>query len=126
MAYEIPGFSFSLPSGTDFWSNGTGTQYQFVQINSSGVVVAPSAGGAVVGVRQNRPKAGEAATIMAHGISQVVSGDNTIVAGSLLAATATGNVAVATSGQYIVGTALEASSATGIIIAGRRGSNAKA
>ena len=123
MAYEIPGFTFSLPAGADFFTGGV--QFRFVAINASGQAVAPTAGGLVIGVRYTKAKLNEACTIVQSGIALVESGDATIVAGSLLGVTATGTVRVALTGDYIIGQALETSAATGIIIAVLLGTRAK-
>lgn len=123
MAYEIPGFTFSLPAGADFFTGGA--QFRFVAINTAGQAVAPAAGGLAIGVRYTKAKLNEACTIVQSGIALVESGDATIVAGSLLGITATGTVRVALTGDYIVGQALETSAATGIIIAVLLGTRAK-
>lgn len=113
MAYEIPGFSFPLPSGADFTS---GAQFRFCDVSATGKAVNPSAGGRVVGVRQNRPKADEATTIVHSGISIVEAG-GAITAGNLVATNAVGQALVATTGQAVVGRALETASGSGIQIA---------
>lgn len=113
MAYEIPGFSFTLPSGADFTS---GAQFRFCDVSNTGKAVNPTAGSSVVGVRQNRPKLNEGATIIHSGISFVEAG-GVVAAGDLIAADATGRALKATTGQTVVGRALEAASAAGIQIA---------
>lgn len=123
MAYEIPGFTFSLPAGADFSAV---NNYRFVSINSSGQAIVPIAAGAVaIGVRYGKVATGRPVTIVATGIALAESGDATIVAGSLLGVTATGAVRVALTGDYIVGTALEASASVGVIIAVLLGTRAK-
>ena len=113
MAYEIPGFSFPLPSGADFSS---GAQFRFCDVSGTGKAVNPSAGGRVVGVRQNRPKADEATTIVGSGISIVEAG-GAITVGALVATNAVGQALVATTGQAVVGRALETASGAGVQIA---------
>ena len=113
MAYEIPGFSFPLPSGSDF---SAGSQFRFVDVNSSGAVVNPSAGGRVVGVRQNRPISGAATTVVQSGVSIVEAGA-AVACGANLKTDATGRAVTATTGTQIVGVALEAASAAGVQIA---------
>ena len=113
MAYEIPGFSFPLPSGADFTS---GKQFRFVDVSASGKAVNPTAGGSVIGVRQTRPRENEATTIVHSGISIVESG-GVITSGDLVAADATGRAVKAAAGNVTAGRAMESSTAAGIQIA---------
>lgn len=76
-AFEIPGFSWSLPSDADL-STGNG-QFRFVDINVDGEAVAATAAGRAVGVRQNKPIAGEATTIVSSGISWVEAGETVAI-----------------------------------------------
>ena len=123
MAYEIPGFTFSLPSGADFFTGGA--QFRFAAINAAGQAINPTLGGLAVGVRYTKAKIGEAVTIVQSGIALVESGDATIVAGTLVASTAVGTARAAVVGDYVVGQALETSSATGVVIAVLLGTRAK-
>lgn len=111
MAYEIPGFSFTLVSNADF----TASQFRFVDVNAAGKAVAPAAGGRCVGVRNNKPKLNEAVTIVHSGISIVEAG---------AAITVGGNVQTDALGQAIPlaagisqGVALESASGAGVKIA---------
>lgn len=114
MAYEIPGFSFTLPAGADLSSS----LFRAVDVNSSGVAVLPGAGGRIIGFLNNRPKSGEAATIVHSGIVQAECG---------AAVTRGANVMVGTDGRVLdhvaaddnakVGIALETGSAAGVVIA---------
>lgn len=113
MAYEQPGFSFTLPAGADFSG---GAQFRFADVNSSGLAVNPAAGGSAVGVRQTRPKSGEATTIVADGISIVEAG-GAVTTGDLVATNASGQAVTAVAGNVILGRALETASASGIQIA---------
>jgi predicted RecA/RadA family phage recombinase len=124
MAYEIPGFSFTLPSGADFKT--AGVQFRLVAMNASGQAVLPTLGGLVVGVRYTRAAVGQAVTIVNSGIAMIESGDAAVVAGSLLSAMTTGQVHIAAAGEYVIGQALEASAATGVVIAVLLGTRAKA
>ena len=113
MAYEIPGFSFPLPSGADFTS---GAQFRFCDVSATGKAVNPSAGGEVIGVRQTRPRLNEATTIVHSGIAIVEAG-GAITAGADVATNAVGQAVTAASGNLTVGRALETASGTGIQIA---------
>ena len=122
MAYEIPGFTFTLPAGADFT---TGAQFRFGAVTAAGTVINPTLGGLVIGVRYSKARLGEAATIVHSGIALVESGDATIVAGSLVSTTVNGTAKVAAIGEYVVGQAMESSAATGIVIAVLLGTRAK-
>lgn len=113
MAYEIPGFSFPLPSGADFTA---GAQFRFCDVSATGKAVNPAAGGSVIGVRQTRPRLNEATTIVHSGVSIVESGA-AVTAGDLVATDSTGRVVTAAVGNVTVGRALESSTAAGIQIA---------
>lgn len=110
MAYEIPGFSFTLPAGADFSS---GAQFRFANVSSTGKAVNPSAGGAVVGVRYTKSKADEAATIVHSGIAIVEAGGE-FDPGDSIATDNVGRAVEATSGNVVVGRALETSTGAGI------------
>lgn len=114
MAYEIPGFTYTLPAGQDF-RTGAG-QFRFVNINSAGKAVVPSLGGQVVGVRQMRPNLNEACTLVASGISFVEAG-GVIATGAEVTCDITGRAVAAVAGQRVHGIAFEAASGTGIQIA---------
>lgn len=113
MAYELPGFSFTLPAGADF---SAGAQFRFCDVNSSGQAVNPTASAKVVGVRQNRPTSGKATTIVHNGVSFVEAG-GAITAGARVATNATGQAVAATTGNVICGIALEAATGSGQQIA---------
>lgn len=108
MAYEIPGFSFTLPAGADF---SAAKQFRFVNVDSSGNAVNPSAGGAVVGVRQNTPTLGDGCTIVQSGIVFVEVGTGGLTAGGNVASSATGTAIAPATGNLIVGRALETGAA---------------
>ena len=84
MAYEIPGFSFPLPSAADY-RTGNG-QFRFVKVTSTGKAQQTVAGESAIGVRQNTPNANEAMTIVADGIVLVEAGDRVPADGRLLKA----------------------------------------
>lgn len=113
--YEIPGLSYTLPSGSDF-RTGAG-QFRFVDINSSGKAVVPTgAGAAVVGVRQNKPNTNEAMTIVGSGIAIVEAGA-AITLGAAVTTDASGRAVTATTGNQVHGRAFEAASGAGVLIA---------
>lgn len=111
MAYEIPGFSFTLPAGADL----SATPYVFLDVNASGLTVAAAAAGRTIGVLGNKPKAGESATIVQTGIVQVTA-SAAITAGSAVQAAAGGQAVVFSAGVQL-GIALEGASGAGSVIA---------
>ncbi len=113
MAYEIPGFSFPLPSGADFRG---AAQFRFCNVDGTGKAVNPAAGGDVIGVRQNRPRLNEATTIVHNGISFVEAG-GAIAAGAIVATDATGRAVVPAVGNRGVGRALVSAYGAGVQIA---------
>ncbi len=114
MAYEIPGFSFTLPAGADL----TSSLFRGVTTNSSGKVVAPGAGQAIIGVINNKPDTNEAATIVHSGIAQVEAGAAITLSsnGTPVKVDSSGRVVPQSTSGVCVGWALEAASGSGIII----------
>jgi len=122
MAYEIPGFSFSLPANIDMSVEAT---YQFTPVTAvaatgAGIntptAIAPVAatGDPMLGILQNNPQLAEAGTIVVDGISKALLG-GTVAIGDLLMATPSGGLQVATSGKYAVAQALEAGDSGNLI-----------
>jgi hypothetical protein len=111
MAYELPGFSYTLPSSADL----SATPYIFLDVNASGLAVAATAAGRVCGVLANKPKAGESATIIQNGIVQVIA-SAAITAGSSVQVAAGGQAVVFSTG-VLVGVALEAATGANSVIA---------
>jgi hypothetical protein len=70
MAYGISLLPAPFKSGADLSTK----QYSCVKLNSTGVVVLPSAGEAIVGVLQNDPISGADATVETKGITKVRAG----------------------------------------------------
>lgn len=112
MAYEIPGFSFTLPSAADY-RNGS-AKFRFVDVNASGKAVLTGANGVAVGVCQISPNLNEAMTIVHDGISFVIAG-GAITAGAPVSSDATGRAVAG--GTAPLGRALETASGAGIQIA---------
>lgn len=112
MAYEIPGFSYTLLAGANF----TGSQFRFVDVNANSEAVAPTAEGRVVGVRNNRPNTGQATTVVASGISKVEAGA-AIAAGANVTTDAEGRAITADVDALVHGVALESASAEKSVIA---------
>lgn len=96
-------------------------QYRAVELTSNAfeVTVCNGAGDNPIGVLQNKPKSGEAATIAVRGICRVVSDGNAgaIAIGDYLGTDAAGKLVKKSADKAIaIGRALEASTADGTII----------
>lgn len=123
MAWEIPGFTFSLPANADY---GSQTSYLWTPVTAipatgaginTGAAAAPVAatGDPGIGILQNNPGLAEAATIMVNGISKALIKE-TVIVGDLLMNAPAGGLQKTTSGKYSVGQALQAG-APGDVIA---------
>lgn len=104
MAYEIPGFAFTLLAGEDLRDS----QYCFIDLDGDGECILPSAGERAIAVVQNDPNTGEACTLFQTGISKVLVGSGGVGAGDDVSVDGDGAVVAPGAGDFIVGTALEA------------------
>lgn len=114
MAYEIDGFAFTLEAAADL----SAKQFHFVKANSASQIVAAGVGAddVAIGVLQNKPNAlGVAAKIHQTGISKVVVGA-AVTAGVLVTTNAAGRGITATTGDFVVGTAVTTGANDGEII----------
>ncbi|MGE3510717.1 MAG: hypothetical protein AB7N65_17730 [Vicinamibacterales bacterium] len=118
MAVETPGFTLSFEAGADLSSK----QYHFVRLdgaNGRKVVVCDAVTDRPVGVLQNDPTAGQMATVMVTGISQVVANAD-LAAGDTIGTSNDGQAAAYVAGtdttKYIVGWVRDANTAAGGII----------
>jgi hypothetical protein len=128
MAYEQPGFTFTLvgdgtvlnpvSAGTSAEGINYGHQFRFVDCTGAGLCGTTAANGRQVGVCQNKPRpgSGDPTTIMNSGISMVMAG-GAIAAGADVTNDATGAAVAAAATNLVSGVALEAASGAGIIIA---------
>lgn len=93
MARENPE-NISLAAAADYKTSSK--QYYCMDVDTNGkAVLCSAAGQRVVGILQNKPNAGEAATIATEGISKVISGTG-ITAGDYLKTDANGKAVKAT------------------------------
>lgn len=107
MAYEIPGFSFTLVAGEDL------TESHFCAVDvevSTGHCVLPDKGGRAIGVVQNKPDDGEAATIVVTGVTRVLVGEGGIIAGNNVTVDDDGTIIQAASTNRCLGVALSTAS----------------
>lgn len=103
MAYEIPGFSFTLVAGEDL----TSSQFCAVDVEvSTGAAILPTAGERAIGVIQNKPNDGEAVTIVVSGVTKVLIGVGGMIAGNNVAVDDDGTIVQAASGDRCLGIAL--------------------
>ena len=116
MAIENVGST--LPGG-EAAADLSANQYYFVKVDSSGqVALCDTLGEKMDGVLQNDPEAqGRAATVWGVGSVSKVVASAAIAQGANVTTAASGKAVTAASGNYIAGTALEASSADGEVIA---------
>lgn len=103
MAIEHDLDNISRVAGADLSS----AQFKFVESNSSGTVTVTNAAGEyVLGVLQNNPASGQAATVAVGGISKVVLG-GTVSINDQISTDASGRAIAATTGHKIVGIAIK-------------------
>ena len=103
MAIEHDLDNISRVAGADLSS----AQFKFVESNSSGTVTVTNAAGEyVLGVLQNNPTSGNAATVAVGGISKVVLGGNVTINDSIATDNA-GKAVAASTGNKIVGIAIK-------------------
>ena len=112
MSTELNLVTLTRPAGADL----SASQYRFVeQTNTGAVTVCDTAGEKALGVLQNDPALGQAATIAYGGIVRVEAG-GVIAIGDNIATDALGRAVNATNGQTILGEAMSATSAAGQIV----------
>lgn len=112
MAFEVPGRLVTFVAVADF----SASQFRFVNTDANGKASLPTAGGRAVGVRQNKPKTNEGATVMIDGISIVEAGA-AVANGANVTSDAAGRAITAAAGNEILGHALETAPAAGVMIA---------
>lgn len=113
MSYNLVGQCVTLEAGQDL----SASQYFFVAVAADGQVDPAGDGAYAEGVLQNDPSAaGRAASVQISGISKVVAG-GAVSVGDAVASTAAGKATTAATGDIILGTALEAATADGDVIA---------
>ena len=101
----------SAEAGSDL----SAKQYRFVDMASDAAVDAVSAaGGDAIGVLQNAPLAGEAASVAVMGVAKVVAG-GTITAGDRVQSDANGEALTAASGDIVLGRALKGGAAGDVL-----------
>lgn len=111
MAYEIPGFSYTLEASADLSTN----QYCAISVDANGRAVIATTALNIDGVLQDKPEAlGIVGTIMQKGITKGKVGAGGVTAGDLLQV-GVGGAFILRAAGITVGRALE-SGAAGTII----------
>lgn len=114
MAYEGPQIKLvGLTAAADL--SAAGNQYKFVElVGNNSVNVCNGATDRPIGVLQNRPKSGEAAEVVAIGVTKVQA-DAQLTAGLLIGTSADGQADSKVPGtdttEYVVGVVLQGASA---------------
>ena len=111
MAWEVPGETMTRRSSEDL----TAKQYRAVALDSVSELVTPGAGAVTLGVLQNAPDDGQYGTVMVTGITKMVAGAAITLPARVTTDNA-GRAVTATTGDFVVGTALMAASGAGIVI----------
>jgi hypothetical protein len=104
VAYEIPGFSFTLPANADL-----STSQYLAAVCTSGNAAVAGAGVDIVGVIQNKPTSGKATSLVVNGVTKGKIGA-AVAVGAHLMTNASGQFITATSTNKKVGIALSAGS----------------
>lgn len=107
MAYEIPGFSFTLLAGEDL----TGSQFCGVDVDADGEASLPTEGNRCIGVVQNKPDEGQAATIVVTGVTKVKVGATGIEASDNVTVDDDGTIIQAAANDRGIGVALKSNAA---------------
>jgi hypothetical protein len=110
VAYEIPGFSFTLPANADL-----STSQYLAAVCTSGNAAVAGAGVDIVGIIQNKPTSGKATTLVTNGVSKARAGAAVSV-GAKLMTNGSGQLITATATNKGVGFALSAASAANEVI----------
>jgi hypothetical protein len=105
MAYEEELRCISRPANADL----SALQFTFVDLNSSGNVIAPTGQGAkVIGVLQNKPDAaGKVAQVAIAGVTMLKLGADSLAAGAEVTTGADGQAEAAASADIAHGTLME-------------------
>lgn len=117
MSFQNTGNVHSLVAAADL----SAAQFRAVKVNSSGQAALAAAGEFAIGILQNKPTAGQTATVVTVGpISKAVAGGS-ITAGALVASDASGKLKAAVLGrtdtqQHEAADALIGSSVIGVAL----------
>ncbi len=116
MAFEGPQLKIpGLKAGADL--SALANQYKFVKLDANGDIVIPTAAtDVVIGVLQNRPKAGEPAEVCGIGVSKIQA-DAALAEGARIGTSADGQaVAKTVAAELVVGQLLTEAGGAGEIV----------
>lgn len=112
MAFETNVYTMTLPAHDDL----SGSQYLCITVNgTSGNADVAGAGAKCIGVLQNEPSTGQAASVRVMGITKAISGA-AVTVGDAVASDAAGKVVTQATTAVTVGVALEAAGGADEII----------
>lgn len=111
MAYSQYGPLVSHPSDADYSADGTG-QFRAVKRTATGVVLCGANEANPLGILQNDPALNQGATVMTDDTSKAIAGA-AVAVNAKLTSDAAGRLVTATTGQFVIATALEAAAASG-------------
>lgn len=111
-AYEESLVRLSVEASADL----SASQYRYMVVNASGQLAAASAGAKADGILQDKPAAaGRAGSLGISGVSKVEAGA-AFTAGDDLAVGTSGKAVLATTGDIVVGRAMEDATGDGSIV----------
>jgi hypothetical protein len=115
LAYDEKLQCVTMISGADY-SDGS-AHYRFVVADTTNrrMLRVSTAGANAYGICQDQPITGEASAVAISGISKVIAG-GVITPGAAIASDNQGRAVVATTGQWVLGTAVFGAAAAGIVI----------
>jgi hypothetical protein len=109
MSYETNIEAVTLPAAADLSSS----QHRLLQVDTNGKAALATATSMVVGILQNKPASGQAASLAYSGVSKVLAGA-AFAAGARITSDANGAaIAATTAGDSVIGVALQAAAASG-------------
>ena len=114
MAYDSPQMTISLPAAADL----SAKQYYFVAVDTDGKAALTGDDGNPIGVLQNKPTAGQAATICVFGVTKLYIGtESGLGAGYNVGCDSNSAGKVSDTASFRMGVALEDPTADGDIVA---------
>jgi len=113
MAYDSPQMTISLPAAADL----SAKQYYFVAVDTDGKAALTGDDGNPIGVLQNKPTAGQAATICVFGVTKLYIGtESGLGAGYNVGCDSNSAGKVSDTASFRMGVALEDPTADGDIV----------
>ena len=113
MAYQQAQTKITLKAGADL----SAKQYFFVKIDTDGDVVLAGDGQNAIGILQNAPASGEAASVAISGVSKIVIGTTgTLDSGSVISSDADGKANVGASSDFALAILIEDTSANDDVV----------